>query len=132
MGKELAVSLAKLSKLPSLKEAKEQIAKGKLNPTGSLMADTIKQVEGFLNSDTYTKASAKEAVLQAWLDGERKAATEKTRKLIFDIAQTTFALIVGQVWFNEFSSIDENSMDLTIDGQTIACKAEMKDVQYKI
>ena len=132
VGKELAVSLAKLSKLPSLKEAKEQIAKGKLNPTGSLMADSIKRVEGFLNSDQYTKASAKETVLQAWLDGERKAAVEKTRKLIFDIAQTTFALIVGQVWFTEFSSIDENTLDITVDGQTVSCKAEMKDVQYKI
>ena len=132
MGKELAVSLAKLSKLPSLKEAKESITKGKMSPTVSLMADSIKRVEDFLKSDTYTKAAAKESVLQTWLDGEKKAATEQCRKLIFDIAQTTFALIVGQVWFTEFSSIDENSLEIDVDGQKIACKAEMKDIQIKI
>jgi hypothetical protein len=126
MGKELAVSLAKLSKLPSLKEAKESITKGKMTPTVSLMADTIKKVDAFV-AKTHT-----ETELQTWLDAEKKAATERVRKLIFDIAQTTFALIVGQVWFTEFASIDENSMEIDFDGQQVACKAEMKDVQIKI
>ncbi len=132
MGKELAVSLAKLSKLPSLKEAKEQIAKNKLNPTGALMADSIQRVEDFLKSDAYTGSPNKDQTVLAWLEVEKKAATERCRKLIFDIAQTTFALIVGQVWFTEFSSIDENSLEIDVDGQKIACKAEMKDIQIKI
>jgi hypothetical protein len=132
MGKELAVSLAKLSKLPSLKEAREQITKGKLNPPGALMQETIRKVETFLGGITYTQASDKDAVLQTWLDAERKAATERVRNLIFEIAQTTVALIVGQVWFSEFGSIDENSLDIDVDGQKVSCKAEMKDIQINI
>jgi hypothetical protein len=125
MGKELAVSLAKLAKLPSLKEAKESIAKGKLNPTAALMAPSIKLVEDRI-------AKGKDDALLAWIETERKASTEKVRKLIFDIAQTTFALIVGQVWFSEFASLDENSMEIDVDGQKVSCKAEMKDVEIKI
>jgi hypothetical protein len=132
MGKELAVTLAKYSKLPSLKEAKEQIAKGKLNPAGTLMSESIKRVESFLVSDAYSLSTAKDEVLQTWLTTEKKAATEKVRKLIFDIAQTTFAIIVGQVWFAEFSSLDEGSMDIDVDGQRVTCKAEMRDIEIKI
>lgn len=132
MGKELDVSLKGLSKLPSLKEVKEQIAKKKLNAPGALMAETVKQVEAFLASDAYTKASDKDKALQTYLDKEQKTARDATRKLIFDIAQTTFSLVVGQVWFSEFSSIDENEMTIDVDGQKIACKATMKDIEIKI
>ena len=135
MGKELKVSLEKLSSLPTLKVAREQIAKGKSTPSGALMADSVKKVDAFLASDAYTKAgsdSNQEKVLTAWLDAERKAATEHCRKLIFQIAQTTFTIIVGQTWFTEFASLDENTMDITVGGQKITCKAEMKDVEIKV
>jgi hypothetical protein len=132
MGKELKVSLKGLSKLPSMKEAKEQIAKKKLNAGGALMAETIKKVEAFLASDIYTKAAAKEKVLQSWLEGEQTATKARVRSLIFDTAKTTFTLVVGQVWFSEFNSLDENELTLDVDGQKIACKAEMKDIEIKI
>ncbi len=133
MGKELSVTLAKLGKLPSLKEAKEQLNKGKLNAPGALMAESIKEVEAFMASPAYTGASNKDQAVLSWLEGQKKAATERCRKLIFDIAQTTFAIIVGQVWFTEFSSIDENSMEIDVGGgQKVACKAEMRDIEIKI
>ncbi len=131
-GKELKVSLKGLSKLPSLKEAKEQLAKKKLNAGGGLMASTIILVEQFLSSDIYKKATQKERVLEVWLEGQTKEAKTKTRELIFQIAQTTFALIVGQVWFKEFSTLDENSMSVAIDGSTLECKAEMREIEIKI
>lgn len=132
MGKEMAVTLAKLSKLPSMKEVRDQMAKNKLTPSGALMAESVKRVEAFLTSEIYTKAAAKDKVLQAWLEGEKKAAKERVRALLFEIAQTTFAIIVGQTWFSEFASIEERAYDLHIDGQTIACKAEMRDIEIKI
>ena len=97
------------------------------------MAESIKEVEAFMASPAYTGASNKDQAVLSWLEGQKKAATERCRKLIFDIAQTTFAIIVGQVWFSEFSSIDENAMDLDVGGgQKIACKAEMRDIEIKI
>ena len=133
MGKELKVSLKGLSSLPTLKEVREKVAKGgKLNAGGALMSEAVARVEKFLASETYTKSAAKEKVLQAWLDGEQRNAKEQVRKLIFTTAQTTFSLIVGQVWFNEFTSIDENELTIDVDGQKVACKAEMKDIEIKI
>jgi len=132
MSKELKVSLKGLSKLPSLKEVKEQIAKGKINAGGALMVPTVKLVESFLTSDIYLKAANKDGVLEAWLAGQTKAAKQKTRDLIFKIAQTNFSLIVGQVWFQEFNSLDENSLTLDVDGSKLECKAEMREVEIKI
>jgi len=137
MSKELKVSLKGLSKLPSLKEVKEQIAKGKINAGGALMVPTVRLVESFLTSDIYLKAANKEGVLEAWLAGQTKAAKQKTRDLIFKIAQTTFSIIVGQVWFQEFSSLAENSLTLDVsgvagDGAKLECKAEMREVEIKI
>jgi hypothetical protein len=132
MGKELKVSLKGLSKLPSLKEVKEQMAKNKINAGGALMVPTVKLVEAFLASDIYKKAANKEGVLEAWLAGQTKAAKAATRDLIFQIAQTTFSLVVGQVWFNEFSSLDENTMTLDLGGSKLECKAEMREVEIKI
>lgn len=133
MGKELKVSLKGLSKLPSLKEAKEQMAKNKLNASGTLMVETVKEVESFLASSFYKKAGNQPAVLEAWLDGQAKAAKAKTRGFIFEIAKVTFCIVVGQAWFSEFASIDENEMEIdTGDGQKLACKAEMREIEIKI
>ncbi len=133
MGKKLKASLKGLSSLPKLADVKAKIAsKGKLNPGGTLMASTVQEVEDFLGSSIYQKAAKKEAVLEAWLDGQTKAAKQKCRGLIYDISKTTFCVVVGQTWFSEFSSLDENTMNLDVDGQAIECKVEQEEVEIKI
>jgi hypothetical protein len=133
MGKELRVSLKGLASLPSLKEVKEKMAKNaKLTPSAALMKPYVDEVEGFLASDIYKKAADQPKVFEAWLDGQQKAATKKVRGLLFDAAQIKFAIVVGQVWFTEFKSIDENTLKVTLDGQEIEGKVEMKEVEIKI
>ncbi|OPZ38854.1 MAG: hypothetical protein BWY99_01527 [Synergistetes bacterium ADurb.BinA166] len=132
VGKELKASLKGLSKLPSLKELKEQIAKGKLTPGGALMKPTYDETEAFLASPIYQKAANKEGVLDAWLDGQAKRARSEARALIFDIAKTTFSLVVGQVWFTEFNSLDENTMTVEVDGQKIEGKAELREIEIRL
>lgn len=132
LGKELKVSLKGFSKLPSVKELIEQIAKGKINAPGALMKPIYDEVSAFLSSDIYKKSADQPRVLEAWLDGQTKHTRRRTRELIFDVAQTTFSLIVGQVWFSEFQSLEENSMSFDIDGQRIEAKANLIDVEIKI
>lgn len=132
MGKELAVSLKGLSSLPSLKEVREKMAKGKPTPSASLMIPYVKEVEAFLASPTYVKASNQPKLLAAWLDGEGRSATLKVRSLLFAKAQTVFTVVVGQVWFKEFSSLDENSMQIAVDGLTLDCKVEQKEVRINL
>lgn len=132
MGKELKCSLKGLSSLPKLADAKAKLASGKPNAPTLLMKDSIEEVESFLASPFYVKAGNKEAVLEAWLDGQAKAAREKCRKLIFDIASNTFAIVVGQVWFSEFSSLDENSLSFDVEGTKVEGKVEMREIQINI
>lgn len=132
MGKEMAVSLKGLSSLPSLNDFRKQATKGKLNAGATLMAPTVKAVDDFLAGDAYTKAATPDKVFEAWLDGQARAATMKVRGLICQKAQQLFTIIVGQIWPTEFASIDENTLDLTMDGQKLACKVEMKEIQIAI
>lgn len=133
MGKEMAVSIKSFSSLPTLKAAREKKAKnGKLTPSEALLTKYIDFVDAFLGGDHY-KASANQArMLEAWLDEETKAAINLTRDLIFKKAQLLFAVTVGQAWFSEFSSLDENSLEIDMDGQKLSCKVEMSEIQIKI
>lgn len=126
VGKALEVSLKGYSKLPSMNEYKKQASSGKFNGPGQLMKPYVEEVEAYL-----TKKPS-DADFLKWIDAKAKDAIAKARGLIFEVAQIKFAIVVGQVWFTEFSSIDENSMDITVDGTKIACKVEMKEVQIKI
>jgi hypothetical protein len=134
MGKELKVSLKGLSSLPALKAVKAKIASGKkLTASMSLMAPHVEEVEDFLASDAYKKARDQKKVLEAWLDGQLLAARGDARRLMFELAQIKFSVVVGQIWFTEFTSLDENSLDLDIgDGQTLACKVDMKETKVLI
>lgn len=136
LAKELKVSLKGYSKLPSLKELKEMIeksknGKGKVNPPGALMQPFYEEADAFLKSPAYVKAAAKDQVLKAWLEGQQKDARKRTRQLIYEIARTTFTLIVGQVWFKgwkpEDSTLVVKDGDLEITGI-----AEMREVEVKI
>ena len=106
-------------------EYKKQASSGKFNGPGQLMKPYVEEVEAYLAK------KPSDADFLKWIDAKAKDAVTKARGLIFELAQIKFAIVVGQVWFTEFSSIDENSMDITVDGTKIACKVEMKEVQIK-
>lgn len=128
MGKELKVSLKGYSKLPSLKEAQAAITKGKINGPTALMQPTITEVEDFI-----AKANGRTNAVRVWLDVQASAAKTKVRDLIFKIAQTTFALVVGQIWFKEFATLDDNSLAVEpVPGTRIEGKVEMREVQVRI
>lgn len=133
MAKELSVKLKGFASLPSLKDvAKKRTAGKKLTGGASLMAPTVDEIEGFLASDIYKKAADKDAVFEAWLKGQARAATAKARKLMFDMAQIKYAVVVGQIWFTEFASVDENTLTITVDGQDVVGTVEMKETKVEI
>lgn len=126
--KELSVSVKGFSAIPSLNDFKKQAAKGKFTPSASLMEAAYKDAEAFLA----TADGKDQAKAEAWLKAKVKALDVERRQRIAAKAQAVFCVIVGQVWFSEFSSLDENAMTLTIDGQKLDCKVEMKEVEVKI
>lgn len=133
LSRELKTSIKGLSTLPKVAEVREKLAKNaKLNAGGLLMADAVRDVGAFLASDVYQSAANKDDVFKEWLTDRRKTTTAHCRKLMRQIAQTTFTTVVGQVWFAEFSSMDENSLTIEQDGQKFECKVEMKESEVKI
>lgn len=132
MGKELKVSLKGLSSLPTLKVARENIAKNKVNAPTALMRKAIEAVDAYMASDAYKSAADQAKAFEAWIDAQVKASTEQSRTLLREIAETTFTLIVGQIWFSEFASQEENTMTITVDGNAVECKAELREIEIKI
>jgi hypothetical protein len=133
IGKELSTHLKGLSSLPSMKEAIEKRTKGKLTPSAALLTPYIKQVENFLDTPVYKKAQDKDKVFEAWLGSESHAATKAVRSLMGEMARTKFAIVVGQSWFTEFDSIDQNQLSiLADDGSDLECRVEMKEVEIPI
>jgi hypothetical protein len=129
MGKELKVSLKGYSSLPSLKDVRQQIAKGKINAAASLMVPTVNAVEDF-RSKIINKNS--DEVLVSWLREQEKLTKAQTRDLIYEIAKTTFCVVLGQVWFSEFKSLDENTLELNLGGGKVSCKVDLRDIEIKI
>jgi hypothetical protein len=128
MAKELKVAIKSFSSIPSLNEFKKQATKGKYTPSAALMTDAFKAAETFL-ATTDGKDTAK---AETWLKAEAKKLDRQRRDMIAAKAQQVFSIIVGQVWFTEFASIDENTMTLTEDGQTLECRVEMNEVKVEI
>lgn len=127
LGKELKTSIKGYSTLPSLKDAREKLAKGKPNGPTLLMAPAMEAYNAFVAQHPNDKE-----LLTTFLKTRAEKARAKARGLLFEVAKTTFVVIVGQVWFREFSSVDEGSMQLTTNGLTLDCKVEMRDVEIKV
>ncbi len=135
MGKELKVSLKGLSSLPSYNEVRKTMAdpKKKVNLPTSLMIPHIQAVDAFLASDVYRDAADKDKLFSAWLDGQQKAAVLTCRGLIFELAQIKMAVVVGQVWFSEFASLDETIYQIsTPEGVEIKCEVQMREIEIRI
>ena len=128
MSKVMECSLKGLSSLPKVADAK--LGKGGLG--GKLMKPYIDEVEEFLKSKAYTGAANPQSVLHAWLEGGQLAARQAARAGILQTAKLTFNVIVGQIWFSEFASMDENSLTLKLDGHDVVCTAKLEEVKVDL
>lgn len=130
--KELKVALKGYSSLPTLAKYREAVAKGKLNGPAEVMKPYVDEVDAFMSSDIYKSAPNQAELLGTWLDGKAKDATTKVRTMLYDMAQIKFSVIVGQVWFQEFKTLEENSMDLTLDGKQLSFSVSMTEKEERI
>jgi hypothetical protein len=137
MAKKLEVGLKGFATLPSVKDVRAKMGNGKGKaPTGctALMIPTINEVDTFLT----TNAKAPEHVRTGYLEGMQKATTAQTRALLFQKAQRLFTIIVGQVWFEEFPTLDDKTLTLKLaapglDGpQDVLCTAELTEEKIEL
>lgn len=130
--KKLEVKIKGYSSLPSMTEYEKQEAKGKLNGPAALMQATVDRVKAFMDSDTYKGVADPKALLTTWLNSETTLAVQECRRLMFEIAQLKTAVLIGNVWFQEFRTLEENQMELTIGGTKLAFTAEAKETEEKV
>jgi hypothetical protein len=134
MGKQLDVVISGFkSSLPKVSDVRDRFASNKKQTTlGALMAPYVEEVEKYLQSEQYVDAKDKDATFKTWIDAKAKESIQKARQLMYQMACIKFGVIVGQVWFKEFSSLDENTLTVKLDGQDIACEVKMTEIAIKI
>jgi hypothetical protein len=126
MGKELKVSLKGLSSLPPVKNVVEKIAKkGNLTISEKMIAEWLPRVNEIEAKHTDEKAR------KAALEAEFKKAREKTRELGRVLNELRFGVVVGQSWFTEFESLDQNSLSIPTPFGEIVGKVEMIEKEFK-
>jgi hypothetical protein len=134
VAKTLKIAVAKCSSLPTM-DAKvlEKVRTGaKLTPTEAMMAPAILRYDAFIASNVYQQSANQDALERAWLEAEKKAATALVRKLTRAQAQTRLTMIVGHIWFSEFTSLDEGTLVVNVDGVDYTVTASLKDLEIKI
>lgn len=133
LGKELTVSIKGLSSLPPVKDVIAKIdGKKKLTAREALLVPAIEEIREFFNSKVFKGSTNQASLLKVWIEDKAKEAIRQTRELRRTLSQIKFAIVVGQTWPKEFTSLDDNEMSLTVDGDEIACTLTMKEVEVKI
>ena len=131
--KEFKVLVKGCSSIPKIDEDLfAKIQKGKLTPSVSLCAPWLQKYWAFENSKDVTSAADPVQIKKAWLWSEVGAATKNVRTLLRDISKTKIAVMVGHIWFKEFSSREQNTMDVVVNGMQFTCTADLKDITVKI
>lgn len=132
VAKELKVSLKDLSSIPSLKDARKRIASGKVTPSAALMVPTIEEVDEFLESSIYKKASDKDSLFDTWLNDKLKETQRTVRSLLFETSQIRFGVIVGQTWFTDLPTLDDTTLTVDVDGSQVVGTVQMVEKQVNI
>lgn len=110
LSKELNVKISGLSSLPSINAVMKK-GEGKLNLADSLIKRYLDIFEPHKDN-------------KALLTTETENCIKEVRKLQKSYNQTMYGIIIGQVWFKEFASIDENTLSMNF--------GEFKDVKCQI
>ncbi len=131
----LATKIKGLSSLPKVEDVLAKIKSGaSLKISEWVMADTIKKYIAQTESDLYKSLSEEQqkGVLKTYLITNSDILNKQKRKVLQEIAQIKFALILSKKWFTEFKSFDENKLSLKFDGQDLEFTFDMSEKEVKI
>lgn len=135
MSVNLATKIKGLSSLPKVDDVVAKIKSGaplKINEW--VMADAIKKYIAQTESDMYKTLSEEQqkGVLKTYLETKSNILNKQKRKIMQEIAEIKFALILSKKWFTEFKSFDENKLSLTLDNQTVDFTFDLSEKEEKI
>jgi hypothetical protein len=124
-----------LSSLPKVEDVVKKIESGaalKINEW--IMADAIKKYQAQLQSDMYLSLGEEQrkGVLKTYLETKSAILNKQRRKILQEIAQIKFSLILSKKWFTEFQSFDENQLNVNFDGQDLTFTFDLNEKEEKI
>lgn len=126
VGKELDIKLKGYSTLPTVSKVRDALKSGaKMNGPTAMMAEVVTATEAWL-------ATNPKKLHEAWLTGREKALVAETRALMYQNSRMVFSIIVGQTWFTEFATLDDNTFKTVIGNMTIEGVCELREVEIKI
>jgi hypothetical protein len=98
------------------------------------MADAIKKYQAQLVSDMYLSLGEEQqkGVLKTYLETKSGILNKQRRKILQEIAQIKFSLILSKKWFTEFKSFDENQLAVNFDGQDLNFTFALSEKEEKI
>lgn len=128
IGRELKVSIKGFSSVPKVLELEDRLDTGKkLTPALTMMVPYLLQAQAMV------AANPDHAKLVTALRAAAKASIEEARRINARLSEIKFAVTVGQVWFKEFSSLDEGTLDMTDDdGVSFLATATLREMEVKI
>ena len=135
MSVNLETKIKGLSSLPKVEDVVAKIKDGKpLKINEWVMADAIKKYLSQLDSDMYKSLGEEQqkGVLKTYLETKSNILNKQRRKVLQEIAQIKFALILSKKWFTEFKSFDENKLNLVLDGQDVEFTFNLSEKEVKV
>ena len=71
-------------------------------------------------------------ILKTYLETKSNILNKQRRKVLQDIAEIKFSLILSKKWFTEFNSFDENKLNVNFDGQDLDFTFALSEKEEKI
>ena len=119
---ELVAKFKGMSSIPSFNAVSKKIAEGKkINAADRLLVQAMELCE------SKKKEFNDEKKYLEWLWEAFFESDEEIKKATRELAETRFAIIVGQTWFKEFETIEDCKMTLQFGEDEIECNVELKD-----
>jgi hypothetical protein len=99
-----------------------------------VMSDALKKYMEQTASDLYQSLGDEQkiGVLKTYLTTKSEILNSRRRKVLQEIAEIKFALILSKKWFTEFTTFDENTLNLTLDGQDLSFTFDLKEKEVEI
>jgi len=135
MSVNLTTKIKGLSSLPKVEDVVAKIKDKKpLKLNEWIMSDAIIKYNSQLESDMYKSLSAEQqlGVLKTYLETKSAMLNKKRRKVLQEIAEIKFALILSKRNFIEFKTFDENTLNIKLDDQELTFTFEFSEKEEKI
>jgi len=135
MSVNLTTKIKSLSSLPKVEDVVAKLKSGAtLKLSEWVMGDAIIKYLAIFDSELYksSKEELQKEMLKSYLLAKTNELNKKKRKAMQEIAQIKFALILSKKWFKEFKTFDENSLEVTLDGQVLNFTFDLNEKEVKI